>query len=37
MAVSEADAQRLLSRLKDEGVNIFYVKSPIEFGMTGGN
>jgi PII-like signaling protein len=35
MAVSEADAERLFERLKDEGVNIFYVKTPIEFGMTG--
>lgn len=35
MAVSEADAERLFVRLKEEGVNIFYVKTPIEFGMTG--
>lgn len=35
MAVSEADADRLFKRLKEEGVNIFYVKAPIEFGMTG--
>lgn len=35
MAVSEADAARLFARLKDEGINIFFVKSPIEFGMTG--
>jgi len=35
MAVSEADAKRLLARIKEAGVNVFYVKSPIEFGMTG--
>ena len=35
MAVSAADAERLLARLKEEAVNIFYVKAPIEFGMTG--
>jgi len=35
MAVSEADAERLFMRLKEEGVNIFYVKTPIEFGMSG--
>ncbi|GAB6193654.1 DUF190 domain-containing protein [Desulfocastanea catecholica] len=35
MAVSEADADRLFARLKEEGVDIFYVKAPIEFGMTG--
>lgn len=35
MAVSEADAERLFARLKEEGINIFYVKTPIEFGMTG--
>lgn len=34
MAVSAADAERLFARLKEEGVNIFYVKTPIEFGMT---
>lgn len=35
MAVSNSDADRLLARLKEEGVDIFYVKAPIEFGMTG--
>lgn len=35
MAVSEAEAERLFGRLKEEGINIFYVKSPIEFGMSG--
>ena len=35
MAVSEADAERLFTRLQEEGINIFYVKTPIEFGMTG--
>jgi len=35
MAVSSADAARLFARLHEEGVNIFYVKAPIEFGMTG--
>jgi len=35
MAVSEADAERLFERLQEEKINIFYVKAPIEFGMTG--
>jgi PII-like signaling protein len=35
MAVSEADARLLFKRLKEEGINIFYVKNPIEFGMSG--
>ncbi len=35
MAVSEADAERLFARLREEGVDIFYVKTPIEYGMTG--
>ena len=35
MAVSAADAERLLARLNEEAINIFYVKAPIEFGMTG--
>ncbi len=35
MALSAADAERLFARLKEERINIFYVKAPIEFGMTG--
>lgn len=35
MALTESDAERLLARLREEKVNVFYVKSPIEFGMTG--
>lgn len=35
LAVSEVDGERLFARLKEEGVNIFYVKTPIEFGMSG--
>ena len=34
MAVSEEEARRMLARLREEGINIFYVKAPIEFGMT---
>jgi PII-like signaling protein len=35
MALSDADAERLFQRLREEQVNVFYVKTPIEFGMTG--
>jgi PII-like signaling protein len=35
MAVSEADAAKLFARLREEGLNVFFVKAPIEFGMTG--
>ncbi len=35
MAVSEDEARRMLARLKEEGINVFYIKAPIEFGMTG--
>jgi PII-like signaling protein len=35
MAVDDAAAARLLARLKEAGVKVFYVKAPIEFGMTG--
>lgn len=35
MAVSETDAERLFARLQEEQINIFFVKTPIEFGMTG--
>ena len=36
MALSEADAERLFQRLHEEKINVFYVQTPIEFGMTGG-
>jgi len=35
LAVSEEDAERLFARLKAEGVQLFYVKSPVEFGTIG--
>lgn len=35
MAMSNEDADRLFSRLQEEGVQIFYIKTPIEFGLTG--
>ena len=35
MAVTAEEAGQMLERLREEGVNIFYVKTPIEFGMTG--
>lgn len=35
MALGEADAERFFQRLRDERVRVFYVKAPIEFGVTG--
>ncbi|RPH59488.1 MAG: DUF190 domain-containing protein, partial [Burkholderiales bacterium] len=35
IAVSESDAERLFQRLREENIDVFYVKAPIEFGMTG--
>lgn len=35
MALSEDDVERIFERLSEEKINIFYVKEPIEFGMTG--
>lgn len=35
MAVTEDEAERLFGRLKTEGVHLFYVKTPVEFGMLG--
>jgi PII-like signaling protein len=35
VAVAAADAERLFARLAAEGVELFYVKSPVEFGVTG--
>ncbi|SDY97252.1 DUF190 domain-containing protein [Nitrosomonas sp. Nm33] len=34
MALSEADAARIFARLHEEGINIFFVKTPIEYGMS---
>jgi|SRR5664279_4212254 PII-like signaling protein len=35
MAVSEDEAQRLFDFLKEEAVHLFYVKTPVEFGILG--
>ncbi len=35
MALSTADAQRLFARLREENIKVFYLQTPIEFGMTG--
>lgn len=34
LAVNAADADRLLARLREEQINVFCVKTPIEFGMS---
>jgi len=36
MAVTEDEAQRLFERLRAEGVHLFYIKAPVEFGTLGG-
>lgn len=36
MAVSAEASDRLFARLREEGLKVFYVKAPIEFGVTGG-
>jgi uncharacterized protein len=35
VAVSEEEAERLFDFLKKEGVHLFYVKTPVEFGVLG--
>ena len=35
MAATIEEADRLFARLKTENVELFYIKTPIEFGMTG--
>ncbi len=35
MAVKAEDADRLFARLREESIEIFYVKTAIEFGTTG--
>lgn len=34
LVVSEEEAERMLDQLKQESVNVFYVKAPVEFGMS---
>ena len=34
IAMSTADADRFFSRLREENIHVFYIKTPIEFGMT---
>ena len=35
MAVSEEESERLFDLLRSEGVHLFYVKAPVEFGVLG--
>lgn len=35
MAVTAEEADRLFARLRTEGVALFYVKTPVEFGVIG--
>ena len=35
MAVTTGEADELFAKLTAEGVRLFYIKTPIEFGMTG--
>ncbi len=35
MALSETDAERMFARLYEEKINVFFVKTPIEYGMSG--
>ncbi|MGA8034283.1 MAG: DUF190 domain-containing protein [Casimicrobiaceae bacterium] len=35
-AVSEEDAQRLLDRVRGEGIGIVYMRTPVEFGVIDG-
>lgn len=35
MAVSAAEAERFFARLREAGIKVFYVKTPIEYGTTG--
>ena len=34
MALSESDTARFFQRLREEKITVFYIKTPIEFGMT---
>jgi PII-like signaling protein len=35
LAATAEEADRLLARLRSEGIRIFYIKAPIEFGILG--
>ena len=35
MAVSEEEADRLFQLFREENIDIFYIKIPVEYGMTG--
>jgi len=35
MALTQEEAERLFERLRSEGVEVFYVKTAVEFGMLG--
>ncbi|QEL54395.1 DUF190 domain-containing protein [Chromobacterium paludis] len=35
MALSAPEADALMARLRQEGVKVFYVKTPVEYGMLG--
>ena len=35
IAVSQGESERLFERLRAEGVRLFYIKNPIEFGTLG--
>lgn len=35
MALSAADAERMFTRLREEGINVFFVKTAVEYGMSG--
>jgi PII-like signaling protein len=34
MSISKVESEIMFSRLREENINIFYLKFPIEFGMT---
>lgn len=35
MALSPEDADRFMARLREEGIRIFYIRIPVEYGTTG--
>lgn len=35
LALSEEECSRILNRVREEGLKLFYVKTPVEFGNTG--
>jgi hypothetical protein len=35
LAVTDAEADRMIARIREEGINVFYMRIPVEFDSIG--